>query len=266
MTVAAVTFASIECEVRDRVAYVTFATPESLNSITESRLDDLQALGDALTADTSLQAVCISGAGRAFCVGLDLELLKRAFDDLEYFETVIRRLNQFLICLESLPIPTVAMVNGIARAGGFEIALACDLMLIADEARIGDNHTHVGVMPGGGSTQRLPRRIGMQKALELILTARWLDGIEAAACGLALRSVPQSRLVEETERLLDQFRNKPRAVLSVAKATIRASDELTVQQGIALEIDQFIRYTRDDDTARAGFLRSLADARRAVRC
>ena len=165
-------FESLTYTVRDRVAYVTFTTPERLNSITEQRMADLEAVVAAVRSDESLRALVLTGSGRAFCVGLDLGLLKQAFQDIAFFERQVRRLNAVLLDLEALPVATIAAVNGFARAGGFEIALACDLMLIADEAQIGDNHTHVGVMPGGGSTQRLPRRIGEQRAQELIWSAR----------------------------------------------------------------------------------------------
>lgn len=237
------TFKTLSCAVRDKVAYVTFTTADRLNSITEERLDDLNAVMDLAESDTTIHAMTITGQGRAFCVGDDRDLLKRAFDDLAYFEDFLRRFNDVLLRLERLEIPVVAVVNGLARAGGFELTLACDIILIADEAKFGDNHTHVGVMPGGGATQRLPRRIGTQAAKELIWSARWLSGTEAAACGLAFKSVPLENLYDECEALLAGFRDKPRAVLSVVKKTMQAGEGLRIEDGIELEIRAFIDHT-----------------------
>lgn len=251
------TYKSLTYDVRDAVAYLTFSTPDSMNSITEQRLEDLGAAADALEADDTLKAVVISGLGRAFCVGLDLELLKKAFDDVDYFETVVRRLNKFILRLEHLPIPTLAAVNGYARAGGFEIALGCDLLIMADEAKIGDNHTQVGVMPGGGSTQRLPQRVGMQRAMDIIWTAKWLTGPEAVACGLALKSVPRANLETAIEDYLKTIRNKPRDVLSVVKKTMRAGRKITTADDIEIEISNFLDYMRTSKTPHDGFWESI---------
>lgn len=253
------TFNSLTYEIKNNVAYVTFSTPKTLNSITEERISDLSEVVSLLEENTTINAAAITGTGRAFCVGLDLDLLKRAFDDMEYFESVVRRLSSIILRLERLPIPVVAAVNGYARAGGIEIALGCDLMIIADEAKIGDNHTHVNVMPGAGSTQRLPRRIGMQRAKELIWSAKWLTGKEAVEYGLALKSVPLEDLPKELENILDQLRDKHRAVLSVVKRTLREGDGLSIEDGVELELRNFLQYMGQEPYARDGFWASLAE-------
>jgi enoyl-CoA hydratase/carnithine racemase len=249
-------YETLDFEIRDRIAYATFATPERLNSITEARLQDLERVVARVRDDGEVHALVLGGRGRAFCVGLDLGLLQRAFDDLAYFEAIVRRLNGVLLEFEALPVPVIAAVNGYARAGGFEIALACDLLLIADEARIGDNHTHVGVMPGGGSTQRLPRRIGEQRAMELIWSARWLTGPEAAAIGLALRSVPAAELDAAVESLVAPMRSQPRACLGAVKGAIHAGRTLPVPEGVEFEIRAFVDYMGGQPYAREGFVAS----------
>ena len=253
------TFESLRYEVKDRVAYVTFDTPARLNSISEQRLDDLEKVLDMIEAESELCAAVITGSGRGFCVGLDLDLLKKSFYDREYFMTVIGRLNCQILRMEALDVPFIAAVNGFARAGGFEIALACDLMIIADEAQIGDNHSHVGVMPGGGSTYRLPKRIGLQRAKELIWSARWLDGKEAVDIGLALKSVPLDQLHSETEKLLEGFRDKPAAVIRVVKKAIRENDALDGEEAIANEMAIFAHYMFEQPYAREGFEAAMAD-------
>jgi len=250
-------FESLNYSTLDRVAYATFNTPAKLNSITERRLADLEEVIAAVRGDERLRALVISGVGRAFCVGLDLELLQRAFADIHFFERQIRRLNAIQLDLEALPVATIAAVNGLARAGGFEIALACDLLIIADEARIGDNHTHVGVMPGGGSTQRLPRRIGEQRAKELIWSARWLSGQEAAAMGLALRSVPLAELQAAVEAVVAQLRLRPRAAIDVVKRVIHAGRHMELADGVELEIRNFVEYMSQLPYAREGYEASM---------
>jgi enoyl-CoA hydratase/carnithine racemase len=240
-------------ETRDGAAYLALNRPESLNAINEQMVEDLSQAIDHVRSTPEIKAVAISGAGRAFCVGADLDVLTRGFDDLEFLESFLRRLNRTLLDLESLEVPVIAAVNGLARAGGLELILACDVAIVSDEARIGDNHTEFGVMPGGGATQRAPRRLGMQRAKELIFTAKWLDGRGAVDYGIALRSVPGAELPEAIEEMLVQFRNKSRPCLSAVKRAIHEGENLGIEDAIDLEIEHFMRYTRDHADAREGF-------------
>jgi enoyl-CoA hydratase/carnithine racemase len=176
---------TMTCDVRDHVAYITFTRPESMNSMTPEVHGDLESLLDYLEADFELRALVITGTGKAFCVGLDLEVIKRGFPDLVYFETVVRRFQNILLRLEALTLPTIAAVNGYARAGGWELMLACDLVLVAEEAQVGDAHSVYAVAPGGGASQRLPRIIGMQRAKEIIWSGRWMHASELVEYGLA---------------------------------------------------------------------------------
>ncbi len=248
---------TLEVDRRDKVMVVTFDTPERLNSITEDRLTDLEALLDEVEVDETLHALAFTGRGRAFCVGLDLDLLKRAFDDVAYFETVVRRLNGILLRIEALPFATIAAVNGYARAGGFELAIACDLLLIGEGASVGDNHAHVGVMPGGGSTQRLPRMVGSQRAKELIWSARWLTAEEAVAMGLALEAVPDDGLDARLDEWLDMLASRPRPLLSATKRAVAAADRLETAAGVEYEIQAFVDYLTHYPDARDGFRRSI---------
>ena len=251
-------YKSLQMLVQDRVARVTFSTPETLNSITEERVADLQAVVRTVREDENIRALTFTGSGRAFCVGLDLNLLKKAFADINYFETVVRRFNAVMLDIEELPVPVIAAVNGYARAGGFELSLACDMMIIADEAKIGDNHAHVGVMPGGGATQRLPQRVGEQKAKEIIFMAQWLSGKEAAACGLALRSVPLAQLENSVEEMLKELRHRPRALSAALKRTLHAARKLDRRAGIEFEIGEFVNYMGKLPYGREGYEASMA--------
>lgn len=203
--------------------------------------------------DPDVKALVVSGAGEAFCIGLDIGLLERAFDDPGYFRDVLDRFKRILLDLESLPVPVVAAVNGLTRAGGFELMLACDLVIAAAEARVADHHLAFGIVPGGGATQRAPRKIGDQRARELIFTARWLTGDEAADYGLAVRAAPLSRLGDAVEDLVAAFRNRSRAALAATKAAMNEGAGLPLAQALDTEIEIFMRYITSDPNAAEGF-------------
>lgn len=240
-------------EERDRVVYVTIDRPDALNALDEAVVDGIDDVLAGIEADPGVRALVITGRGEVFSVGMDLRCLECGFSDHAYFRRFLDRLGAVLLRLEALPIPAIAAVNGLARAGGFELLLACDLAIAADEARIADDHARFGVLPGGGATQRAPRRIGMQRAAELIFTARWIDGRTAAEYGLVLRSVPRSDLPSAVEGLVDQLRNKSRDQLAAAKAAMRDGAHFEVADGIRLEIDRFIEHLDRSPDAIEGF-------------
>lgn len=238
---------------RDRILWLTIDRPAALNAIDETVIDELDAACAAVEADQRLQALVATGAGDAFSVGMDVECLERGFVDHSYFRAFLDRFNAVLLRLERLPVPTVAAVNGLARAGGLEIVLACDLAVCADEARLADDHTRFGVMPGGGATQRAPRRLGMQRAKELIFTSRWISGQEAAQLGLVLRSVPRAGLEAAVEDLVRQFRDKSRDCLAAAKAAIDRGAGLDIEAGVSVELAEFFSYLESSPDASEGF-------------
>ena len=237
----------------DGIGIVTFATPARLNAISATRLDELEALLTQAETDTSLRALILTGEGdRAFCVGLDLDLLERAFANLDVFQGVVRRISKIIARLEGLPVPTLAAINGVTRAGGFEFALGCDFVIVADEADFGDAHTDSGVLPAAATT-RLKRKIGDQKAKALIWSARYLRGQEAVDYGLAIRSVPRARLLDESKSFLRTLIDKPRAVLAASKAVLRQGADLTLDDAVDLELRTFARYMREEPYGREGY-------------
>jgi enoyl-CoA hydratase/carnithine racemase len=248
---------SVDYEVRDRVGYATFNRPKALNAIDEEVLADLTSLLPRVADDPAVKVLVFGGRGEVFSVGLDLDLLRKAFADTAYFRAVLERLKNVLLGIEALPVPVIAAVNGLARAGGFELMLACDLVLIADEARIGDTHLAFGIPPGGGASQRLPRLIGRQRARDLILSGRWITGSGAVAMGLALRSVPRADLSSAVEELVSRFRPLSRPVLGATKALMAETAALPLEEALELEIDRFIRFLDTEPTAREGFNASV---------
>jgi enoyl-CoA hydratase/carnithine racemase len=248
------TYQTLRYEKRNRAGWLTFATPRRLNSISEERLAEFEAVLDAVETDPDLGALVITGEGdKAFCVGLDLDLLDRAFADLGYFETVVRRVAGIVRRLEDLQIPTVAAVNGVARAGGFEFALGCDFIVMADEARIGDAHSDSGVLPAC-ATRRLARRIGEQRAKALFFTANWLSGLEAVAWGLALKSFPRATLIDETAAFVATLTDKPGPCLAALKDSLRRTVDMSVEDAVDYELKTFMRYMSAEPYGVEGYL------------
>jgi 2-(1,2-epoxy-1,2-dihydrophenyl)acetyl-CoA isomerase/putative hydratase len=236
---------TLDFSIDDRVAYSTFARPEVLNSLSEQSLDDLNDVVARVQRDHHLRALVVRGQGDAFCVGLEPELLATAFADMEYYEHVLTRVAATCLSLEALEVPVIAAVNGTASEVGFELALACDFIVIADEAQIGDGRGHHGRVPGGGATVRLPRAVGAQHAREILYSSRLVPGKEAAAIGLALRSVPVAQLDAEVAQIAAGFANKSRTALATVKRQINGGLGLDTPSGMEHERSEFLRYLRE---------------------
>ena len=234
------------------VATVMLARPDALNALSPALLEELSDALSVVAGDESLKALVLRGEGRAFCAGADLTYFDEAFKDPAHLPDYLQRINNTLFQLENLPIPVIAVVHGFALAGGLELMMACDMVLAADDARIGDQHVNFGLMPGGGSTQRLPRHVGMQRAMELLTTGRWLSGAEAVEWGLALRSTPQEELDSELEKLLAQIRTKSRPGLGWIKSVANRGKDLPIQDGVALESLAFVQYVATSTHPAAG--------------
>ena len=219
----------------DRVATITLNRPDALNALNLALLGELRHATAAVADDESVKALVVRGAGRGFCAGADLLYFERAFDDFGLLPPYVHELNEALFGLEALPVPVIALVHGYALAGGLELMMACDLAIVAEDARIGDQHANFGLIPGGGSSQRLPRRVGMLRAMELMTTGRWLSGAEAAEWGLALRAAPAESLEAELETLLAGLRGKSRAGLGLIKSLAQHSQNMPLRDGVALE-------------------------------
>jgi enoyl-CoA hydratase/carnithine racemase len=244
---------AVTLEILERTAVLTLNRPAALNAMDEQVLAGLSRGIAAVHEDQRVKALVITGAGEAFCVGLDIELLGRAFEAPSYFRDVLDRLKETLLHIEQLPVPVIAAVNGLARAGGFEIALACDLVLVAEDARIGDTHLAFGIVPGGGAVARAPRKLGSQRARELLLTGRWMDGREAAEIGFALRAVPRERIHDEALALAERFANLSRPALAATKAAIVEGESLPLHAALDAETERFMAHLLSEDTAAEGY-------------
>ncbi|MCB1056701.1 MAG: enoyl-CoA hydratase/isomerase family protein [Acidobacteria bacterium] len=235
----------VALEIAGGAAWLTLDRPERLNAMTLEGLGEIRGICERVRRDPAVHALVITGAGDdAFCIGSDLNLLDEAYStrDFRYFRDYLETINDVFFALEDLPVPTIAMVQGRARAGGFELICACDFVFIAEEATIGDVHTPFGHMPGAGATQRLARKIGYQRAMEIIMTGRWLAGSEVARVGLALEAVPRAELRRTVESFVGDLAGKTRdSLMHVKRAMLRGWD-LPLRDAVRLEIQSYVEY------------------------
>jgi enoyl-CoA hydratase/carnithine racemase len=254
---------TLDYAVTDRVAYATLCLPEQRNTLTEQTLDDLNDVVARVQQDTGVRTLVLRGQGDVFSVGIDPAVLANLHADLEYYEHVLTRVAATGLSLEALDVPVIASVNGAAAEVGFDLALACDMIVIADEATIGDGRATHGRVPGGGSTVRLPRAVGLMTAREILFSGRMLTGPQAAQIGLALRSVPRAQLDAAVAELAATFADKSRPALATIKRQINGSLGLDTPSAIEHERSEIIKHVSDPHSGELEGLRAEQEGRPA---
>ncbi|MEO1061058.1 MAG: enoyl-CoA hydratase/isomerase family protein [Actinomycetota bacterium] len=218
------------------VATVTLHRPEALNAITPTMLGQLVATLEQIADDETVSVVVLTGTGRAFSAGVDLKALGSARpSDGEVggdLNTPARRVAELL---ETMPQATIAKVNGFCFTGALELAIACDLVIVAEEAKLGDTHAKWGLRPTWGMSQRLPRLVGLQAAKALSFTARTFTGFEAFEMGLALRAVPLQLLDRSVDALAAEIAENSAGSIAAYKDLYRASTATSLAEGLAYE-------------------------------
>lgn len=233
-------------EQRGQVAVLTIRRPEVHNCLNTTTLLQLREHIDRLAGDRAVRVVVVTGEGeRAFCAGADLKERSTMSDEQVRF--FIRTIRDTFSELERLPQPVIAAINGVAFGGGTELALACDLRVASDTARLGLTETSLGIIPGAGGTQRLPRLIGRAKAKELIFTARRISAAEALELGLVNRVVPPEQLMQTVSSLAEEIAANAPIALAQAKHAINCGMEVDLASGLAIESQayQVLIPTRD---------------------
>jgi enoyl-CoA hydratase/carnithine racemase len=221
------------------IAWIRLNRPDAANARNQRMRRELLALYAAIAADPDVRVVVLGAAGeRHFCAGMDL---KEAGGP-ETLAQQKTRLSQGrdIDILASLPVPTIAAVNGAAMGGGFEMALACDIRVVADTARIALPEVKIGLVPGGGATQRLPLVVGYARAAEMILLGDVLTGPEIVDAGLARRSVPVGDLDDAVAEVATAIAEKPPAAVRAAKELLGASQRLPLDAGLGKELDTLL--------------------------
>ena len=228
-------------EVVDGVGCITLNRPDKFNCISTGLMNDMDAAMDAFEADDAVRVVLLTGAGKTFCTGADLDEVMAARQDRAVLAKFISLIHAMLRRFEASPLPVVVAVNGLALAGGIEIMMACDVAFAGRaRAKIGDQHAQYGLIPGGGGTQRLPRLVGLRRALDLMFTNRWLDAGEAEAWGLVNYVVDDDKLAEASLAYCRNLAKKSRPGLAAMKQWSRQGLEGTLDAGLTMEEEQVI--------------------------
>lgn len=226
-------FEQVGLAIEDHIAVLTLNRPEVFNAIGSRMVEELGSVLDEIE-DSEARALILTGAGeRAFCSGVDLKERRGMDADEKWAHN--RKINAFAHRLAKLQIPTIAAIGGLALGGGFEITLACDFRIMATRAEVALPEVGLGIVPGAGGTQRLPRLIGPSKAKELILTARRINAAEAFEMSIANKVVEAEDLLEEAKSLAEETaKNSPLAV-AYAKASVDVAGETSIEQGFRFE-------------------------------
>jgi enoyl-CoA hydratase len=222
---------------RDRVAVITINRPEKRNALNIQTRAEGAAILDELRADDSVRVVIITGAGdKAFIAGADIaEFADRTA--ISQREIMLER--GLFNAVDTFPKPIIAMVNGYCLGGGCEVALACDIRVASETASFGQPEINLGIIPGGGGTQRLPRLVGEGRAMEMILTGEILDAQTAFNLGLVNHVVPADQLEIKTMEIANRIAEKSPIALRLAKEAIKLASRSNLDEGLRREVDLF---------------------------
>lgn len=237
-----------------RVAILTIHRPDKLNALNEEVRVELLAALAAIETDDTVGVVVITGSGeKSFIAGADIgEFAGRSPFDQRF----AMRSPRIFDIMASFPKPVIAMINGFCLGGGCELSMSCDLRIASEKARFGQPEINLGLIPGGGGTQRMPRLVGMGQAMRLILSGDMIPAAEAKEIGLVDLVFPPEELRAKTLELAQKIANKSPLTLKVAKEAMRASEKLAIEDGITYERDLFCLCfsSKDKEEGVAAFL------------
>ena len=238
-------------EERGAAAWLTINRPDALNAINQAVLDGLNEGLDRAQDASALRAVVVTGTGRAFSAGADLKSVREqvAKGDDSFGKHFVASILATLDRMEEFPMPVIAAVNGMALAGGLEIVLACDLVIAVASARLGDAHANYGLIPGGGGSVRLPRKIGPTRAKHLMFTGAFVPAADLVASGLVNEVVPDDELVQAVDALVGQLATKSPLGLARMKQLVNDGLEQAPETAIRLEYLMSELHAKSDDMA-----------------
>jgi enoyl-CoA hydratase len=228
-----VAYLNIGLIVKDRIAYLTIDRPDVRNALDESTAAEIGKALDEIEQNRDVAVMVFTGGGdKVFVSGADLRDLHRR----KSRQVLEACLNHLFARIDDFPKPTIASMNGHALGGGMELALACDFRIAVAGAKLGFPEVSLGILPGAGGTQRLPRVVGLARAKELILTADAVDAEQAAVMGLVHRVVPRADLEHATRALAEKLASRAPVALRLAKAALNLSARVPLDAGLAFEI------------------------------
>ena len=222
----------IKVEKKGRVGLITLDRPKQLNALNAQLMQELGAALQSFDADEGVGAILIAGSEKAFAAGADIAAMKDfSFMDAYKADYITRDWEH----IRRIRKPVIAAVAGYALGGGNELALMCDLVIAADNAKFGQPEINLGIMPGAGGTQRLPRAVGKAKAMDMCLTARQMDAQEAERAGLVSRVVPLAKLMEEAMAVAEKIAGYSLPVAMMIKESINRAYETSLSEGVTFE-------------------------------
>ena len=244
-------------ETRERVGVITLNRPKALNALNDALMDELGRALLAFDADDSIGAIVITGSERAFAAGADIAAMSGwSYMDVYKTEYLTRNWEH----IRRVRKPVVAAVAGFALGGGCELAMMCDVVIAADSARFGQPEIRLGVIPGAGGTQRLPRAIGKAKAMDLCLTGRMMDAAEAERAGLVSRVVPAVALMDEAMAVASTIATFSLPSVMMLKEAVNRAYEAPLSEGLLFERRMFhsLFATQDQKEGMRAFLEKRA--------
>ncbi len=246
-------YENILVEVRGRVGLVTLHRPKALNALNDALMDELGAALRAFDADEAVGVIVLTGSEKAFAAGADIGMMASySYMDVYKGDYITRNWE----AVRSIRKPIIAAVAGFALGGGCELAMMCDIIIAADTAKFGQPEIKLGVIPGAGGTQRLPRAVSKAKAMDLCLTGRMMDAAEAERAGLVSRVVPADALLAEALAAANQIAEFSLPAVMMAKESVNRAYETTLAEGITFERRVFhsLFATEDQKEGMAAFI------------
>jgi enoyl-CoA hydratase len=230
------TYENIVVETRGRVGFITLNRPKQLNALNDALMNELQSALSGFDADEAIGAIVITGSERAFAAGADVGAMKDwSYVDVYKTDFITRNWER----IRTVRKPVIAGVAGVALGGGCELAMMCDIVIAADSAKFGQPEIKLGIIPGAGGTQRLPRAVGKSKAMDLVLTGRMMDAQEAERAGLVARIVPADKLLDEAFSVANVICEYSLPAVMMAKESVNRAYESSLAEGILFERRNF---------------------------
>lgn len=246
-------YENIIVETHGRVGLIRLNRPQALNALNGALMNDLTQALDGFEADENIGCMVLTGSDRAFAAGADIkEMQPKSYMDVYKQDFITANWERVTRCRK----PVIAAVAGFALGGGCELAMMCDFILAADTAKFGQPEINLGVMPGAGGSQRLTRFVGKSKAMEMCLTARMMDAVEAERSGLVSRVVPAAGLVEEALKVAAKICELSLPIVMMTKESVNRSYETTLSEGVRFERRLFhsMFATEDQSEGMAAFV------------
>ena len=225
-------YQNIIVETRGPVGLIRLNRPQALNALNAQLMDEVTAAVDAFEGDDAIGCLVVTGSEKAFAAGADIkEMQSKTYMDVYKEDFITRNWERVARCRK----PVIAAVAGYALGGGCELAMMCDFILAADNAKFGQPEINLGTIPGAGGTQRLTRFVGKSKAMEMCLTARMMDAEEAERSGLVSRIVPKDQLLDEAIKVATKIAELSRPAVMIAKESVNRAYETTLTEGVRFE-------------------------------